>query len=119
MVERMGAPIITLGGISLLALFYSVLAIGMSILDHRPVGPHFMVMLLVGLLVAPVFLRILGPSKLERCITILRTDSLTNHLVLRIRNHDYLEELIRINPRAERPKGIRSGPSDAEVMQRS
>ena len=106
LVNRFGAPLIALSGIFVLSFLYSGAAIGMSVLDHRPVGAGWVTLFIIALVGVLPLLRILGPSKLQRTIMVLSVDSTARSIVLRIRNPEYRRELTRLNQSALRPKGV-------------
>lgn len=100
--ERAKAMVTLLAGIAIVLLVFSGAYIGFGTLDHQIPSIHVFAVFGLASLLTLASLRTLGPSTLERTISVLEMDSRAV-AVLRIRNHQYLEELLRLNPHAMRP----------------
>lgn len=88
--------------VSIALLFFSGMSIGFATLDHRSPTALAALVFPISAILSAYALRGLGPSKLERVVTVVNLGPSNGKTVLRIRNQSYLEELIRINPGAMR-----------------
>jgi hypothetical protein len=100
--ERMKVADTLLFGLSMILLFFSGVNIGFAILDHQSPAMLAVLVFVPSLLLTALALRGLGPSKLERVVNVVDLGPVDGKAVLRIRNHSYLQELIRLNPGAMR-----------------
>ncbi|TFF95606.1 hypothetical protein EU546_02970 [Candidatus Thorarchaeota archaeon] len=104
--DRIKSIVTLFAGISIILLTFSGASIAFRVLDHGIPRIFMLAVFGISSLLAAFSLRALGPNRLDRAIRILDIDSQAI-AVLRIRNRQYLSELLRLNPQAMRPVALR------------
>lgn len=95
---RLSGPCSILSGILMIAAFF----IGLSLLGNVVLGvtlDSFQVVVeIVILFVIVISMRVGGPTKLEKAVKIVDMSEDYSSMTLLVRDRDYTEELIRLNP---------------------
>ena len=96
--SRVRAILTFVGGISMALMLIIGIAIGFLLYDQLQIPFHLHALFLGSFCIVAFSMYELGPSKLERAVTIIDFDNSDQTIVLQIKNRWYADEIMSMNP---------------------
>jgi hypothetical protein len=87
-----------LAGFSILGLIWQSAFIAFQIYDGLQIAPATWLLLAFYAIVAVISISVLGPTAIDRAIKVVDTAFGGNFLLLKVKNPEYADELVRLNP---------------------